>query len=200
MTVRTRRFSGGALAARQARRAVRERARGTSSPTALLGDVELLVSELATNSVRHGGSDEAGELAIEADVLSDGRARARVCDHGQRLRGAPARAAPERGRPGGYGLVLLDRLSDRWGVQRDDGFCVWFELSRPARAEHRYRLRRMTAAPERPEPSSSASCASARRSTSSAGRLYRWAFVAARRGRDRWSASRCSRSRARRSW
>ncbi len=31
----------------------------------------------------------------------------------------------------GYGLLLLERMSDRWGVRRDDGFCVWFELSGP---------------------------------------------------------------------
>ena len=37
---------------------------------------------------------------------------------------------PMKGSDGGYGLVLLDRLSDRWGVRREDGFSVWFEVQR----------------------------------------------------------------------
>ena len=131
MTVRTRRFSGGALAARQARRAVREELAGELSDT-LLGDVELLVSELATNSVRHGGSDESGELAIETELLSEG-VRVEVWDHGQGFEERRPRC-PSAAGAGGYGLLLLERMSDRWGVRRDDGFCVWFELSRSAPA------------------------------------------------------------------
>jgi anti-sigma regulatory factor (Ser/Thr protein kinase) len=29
----------------------------------------------------------------------------------------------------GWGLVLVDRLSSRWGVERGAGFTVWFEVS-----------------------------------------------------------------------
>ena len=39
-------------------------------------------------------------------------------------------APPSNGGSGGYGLVLLDRLSDRWGVQREGAFSVWFEVQR----------------------------------------------------------------------
>jgi anti-sigma regulatory factor (Ser/Thr protein kinase) len=126
VTVRSRRFSGGALAARTARRAVREDLEG-EVPELMLGDVELLVSELATNSVRHGGSDESGELAVRTEVLGEG-VRVQVWDHGKGFEGETPQV-PERGQPGGYGLLLLERMSDRWGVRRDDGFCVWFELS-----------------------------------------------------------------------
>jgi hypothetical protein len=31
---------------------------------------------------------------------------------------------------GGFGLVLVDRISDRWGVIRDRPNVVWFELDR----------------------------------------------------------------------
>jgi len=97
-------------------------------PGRRLADVELLVSELATNSVRHAGCDESDELAMEADVRPD-RVRVRLSDPGQ---GFEARApeAPAAGATGGYGLVLLERLSDRWGIQRDGGFTVWFEVER----------------------------------------------------------------------
>jgi len=32
---------------------------------------------------------------------------------------------------GGFGLMLVDRLADRWGVDRlaPEGCCVWFELA-----------------------------------------------------------------------
>jgi anti-sigma regulatory factor (Ser/Thr protein kinase) len=125
MTIR--RFRGGVLAARCARRAVREEI-GEALPGRKLADVELLVSELATNSVRHAGCGESDELAMEADVGPD-RVRVRLSDSGGGFEaGAPD--APAAGATGGYGLVLLERLSDRWGIQRDEGFSVWFEVER----------------------------------------------------------------------
>ena len=97
-------------------------------PGRRLADVELLVSELATNSVRHANCGESDELAMEAAVEPD-RVRVRLSDPG----GGFDQHAPEppgTGASGGYGLVLLDRLSDRWGVQRENGFSVWFEVQR----------------------------------------------------------------------
>src|SRR3954471_17866433 len=55
MSTWRRHFSGGADAAREARRVVREWL-SRELPGGRLDDVELLVSELATNSVRHGGA------------------------------------------------------------------------------------------------------------------------------------------------
>ena len=123
----SRRFRGGALAARQARRAVREQLRDALSERRL-DDVELLVSELATNSVRHAGLDEAGEISLEADV-EDSCVRVRLCDPGAGFGETPPEPSPPE-EAGGYGLVLLDRLSDRWGTQQNGGFCVWFEVER----------------------------------------------------------------------
>jgi anti-sigma regulatory factor (Ser/Thr protein kinase) len=125
MTIR--RFRGGATAARCARRAVREEFRD-ALPNPRLADVELLVSELATNSVRHAGCDESDELAMEADVGHD-RVRVRLSDSGHGFE-ASTPQPPATGSAGGYGLVLLDRLSDRWGVQQGNGFSVWFEVHR----------------------------------------------------------------------
>ena len=125
MTIR--RFRGGALAARCARRAVREEL-SDALPGRKLADVELLVSELATNSVRHAGCGESDELAMEADVGPD-RVRVRLSDAGDGFDARPPEI-PRAGATGGYGLVLLERLSDRWGIQRDDGFSVWFEVER----------------------------------------------------------------------
>jgi anti-sigma regulatory factor (Ser/Thr protein kinase) len=115
------------MAARCARRAVREEL-GDALPKRRLADVELLVSELATNSVRHAGCGESDELSMEAAVERD-RVRVRLYDRGLGFE-PHAPSPPASGSTGGYGLVLLERLSDRWGIQRDDGFSVWFEVHR----------------------------------------------------------------------
>ena len=115
------------MAARCARRAVREEL-SDALPQRRLADVELLVSELATNSVRHAGCGEEDELSLEAAVEPD-RVRVRMFDAGRGFeehRPDP----PQSGAASGYGLVLLDHLSDRWGVQRGERFSVWFEVQR----------------------------------------------------------------------
>ena len=89
-----------------------------------LDDVEVLVSELVTNAVRHGqvGADDTlvVHLALGEDVL-----RVEVCDNGPGF-SVPPVPSPRPG-GGGNGLMLVDRLSSAWGVAGDDGTCVWFE-------------------------------------------------------------------------
>jgi len=64
------------------------------------------------------------EAAVDDDCV-----RVQLCDHGQGFaERTPEPPPPERA--GGYGLVLLDRLSNRWGTLQDGGFCVWFEVER----------------------------------------------------------------------
>jgi len=116
------------MAARFARRAVREEL-SDALPERRLADVELLVSELATNSVRHAGCDEDGELSLEAAVEPD-RVRVRLFDAGSGFDAHAPPQPPAAGAAGGYGLVLLERLSDRWGVHRGERFSVWFEVQR----------------------------------------------------------------------
>ena len=38
------------------------------------------------------------------------------------------RSGEEAAGYGGYGLFLVERMASRWGVERDDGTLVWFEL------------------------------------------------------------------------
>lgn len=88
----------------------------------LLDTVRLLVSEVVTNAVRHGGSEEPvvvrvrwnSELCIE------------VVDHGTGFVPAPRTRAIDE--PGGFGLFLVGRLADRWGVEMDGATRVWFAL------------------------------------------------------------------------
>jgi anti-sigma regulatory factor (Ser/Thr protein kinase) len=95
-------------------------------------EVIVLISELITNAVRHGGADEDEPIVVHV-AIAPHVLRVEVCDQGP---GFVAPAVP-RGHPegGGNGLVLLARMSSSWGVASDDGTCVWFEraLSPPDR-------------------------------------------------------------------
>ncbi len=87
------------------------------------GDLMLLVSELVTNAVRHtrGESFEV-RLEIRPELL-----RLEVHDEGT---GFSPRIAPSDDGSGGYGLYIVDRLADRWGVERHDGGVIWLEVDR----------------------------------------------------------------------
>jgi anti-sigma regulatory factor (Ser/Thr protein kinase) len=90
------------------------------------GDLALLLSELVTNSYRHSGAAEAG-ISVSVEVRRD-HVRAEITDHGKGPRAEPV---PEEQRgEGGWGLVIVDRLSRRWGVRKGPPSCVWFELAR----------------------------------------------------------------------
>jgi anti-sigma regulatory factor (Ser/Thr protein kinase) len=116
----------GAEAAGEARHAL-GRLEGSVNNSGL--DVlRLLVTELVTNSVRHGS--RADRDWIELDVLIYSNAvRAEVSDPGP---GFVPKTTPEphADRPGGWGLCLVDSLADRWGVGGEDRTRVWFELDR----------------------------------------------------------------------
>lgn len=93
----------------------------------LMADVRLLVSELVTNSVRHSGvappSSVGLDIAVDAETI-----RVEVRDPGSGFEPRPR--DPNRTRPGGWGLYLVDRLADRWGVVRNHFTRVWFEIDR----------------------------------------------------------------------
>jgi anti-sigma regulatory factor (Ser/Thr protein kinase) len=110
-------------AAASARRAL-EPLSSELSPS-VLEDVRLLVSELVTNSVRHGG--EAAENSVELDVtIARGAVRVEVTDRGRGF--DPATPARPADATSGWGLVLVERLADRWGVDSKAPTRVWFEL------------------------------------------------------------------------
>jgi len=95
-----------------------------------LEDVRLLLTELITNALRHSDMVLGDEIGVRAE-LTDGTVRIEVHDPG-RDGAVEVRRPGVRG--GGYGLILVDRLTDQWGVEREDGTTVWAELSaRPDR-------------------------------------------------------------------
>jgi anti-sigma regulatory factor (Ser/Thr protein kinase) len=92
-----------------------------------LHDMRLLVSELVTNSVRHAceGADE--ELELEVTVSGE-LIHVCVIDRGPGFEAAPRRPDDDPG--SGWGLFLVEQLSDRWGVELNGSTQVWFELDR----------------------------------------------------------------------
>lgn len=87
--------------------------------------LELLVSELVTNSVRHGRGDGGGAIELVVSASPE-RVRVEVADSGP---GFSARPRAEGQDPGsGWGLHLVEALSNRWGTERDARMRIWFEI------------------------------------------------------------------------
>lgn len=120
------RIRGGMGAPSQARRLVRSQLEGHIEP-ATAADVALIVSELVTNSVIHANVGPGRTLTVELMRL-DGRLRINVIDPGSRLE--PRIRPPDPEGLGGFGLVVVDELSEAWGVARDgiSGTRVWCDI------------------------------------------------------------------------
>lgn len=92
----------------------------------ILQDARLLASELVTNSVKHAGLSDSDAITF----------RVAQQDHCLRVEVENAVAVfevPEREQWGeavgtGWGLHLVARVADRWGVESDARTIVWFEL------------------------------------------------------------------------
>ena len=84
---------------------------------------QLLVTEVVANGVRHGRTGEPIHVSVEAGPET---LHVQVSDAGPSFE-------PEVHRPGsesesGWGLFLVEALSDRWGVRTDGDVTVWFEV------------------------------------------------------------------------
>jgi anti-sigma regulatory factor (Ser/Thr protein kinase) len=98
-----------------------------------LESVELMVSELATNCIRH--TDCGFELVITR-TGSDIRVEAT-----DRAGGTPRMRSPAPTDPTGRGLKIVDMLSAEWGVDRGEapGKTVWFTVPDTAPTRHAFR-------------------------------------------------------------
>ena len=98
---------------------------GPAVPAKVLEDATLLVSELVTNAVRHAppGGVPGIELRLKVDPA---RVRVVVSDPGAGFVAAPR--LPTASESSGWGLYLVDRIADRWGVITKDRSEVWFEI------------------------------------------------------------------------
>lgn len=86
----------------------------------------LLVSEVVSNAVRHSDGDPQAPVSLLA-TFGERAIRVSVTDSGEGF--TPRPRDPTRTHDG-YGLYLLEKVSDRWGVESRGGTKVWFELAR----------------------------------------------------------------------
>src|SRR5919108_2108826 len=117
------RLPGGPEAAARARREL-SRLRADLDPP-LAETLRLLVTELVSNAVRHA----AAETVSLKVLVGRGTVLTEVQDMGPGF--DPARAGVPRANQTGWGLFLVQRLADSWGVAHDTAATkVWFELRR----------------------------------------------------------------------
>jgi anti-sigma regulatory factor (Ser/Thr protein kinase) len=93
--------------------------------------LELLVTELVTNSVRHSGLGGGGWVELEIACAAD-RLRVEVTDPGRGF-DPDAIGTPSANQGSGWGLFLVGQMAERWGVHHDAMTRVWFELAIPQR-------------------------------------------------------------------
>jgi len=94
-------------------------------------DASLCLSELVTNAVLHSGAGSEDELELRVTIDHD-NLRVTVIDHGSGF--DPPK--PVSGDESGWGLYIVDRLSNAWGVEREPHTAVWFEIRTSVEAQH----------------------------------------------------------------
>lgn len=94
-------------------------------PAVALDDLRLLITELVSNAILHAAYSPDDCIRVRVTGRAD-LVHAEVIDCGGA--GDIALRPFDPYSPGGFGLHLVDELSDRWGVRHDGATCVWFEL------------------------------------------------------------------------
>ncbi|MFF2806186.1 ATP-binding protein [Streptomyces sp. NPDC058000] len=111
----------------EARRRVSTLLREWDAAQQVRDDVELVVTELFTNAVRHTDSEKVGcEIAVVGAHI-----RIEITDEGGPGLSAPHAQPGTLDQEGGRGLFLVGALSDSWGTRPDDsgrGQVVWADL------------------------------------------------------------------------
>jgi anti-sigma regulatory factor (Ser/Thr protein kinase) len=117
------RFAPEPASVPEARRITREFADGLMEGEQA-NKLDMAVTEVFSNAVRHSGSDDEIMLAL---TQKDEYLCVRVSDGGTGLVPRPGAMTTEPG--AGFGLFLVEQLTRRWGMTReDDRTRVWFEL------------------------------------------------------------------------
>lgn len=88
-------------------------------------DAVLLLSELVTNALRHGEGDIVCRVS-----MTDRDGSAWCVAVGDGTASVPQPLPEDEGRIGGFGLLLVERIADRWGVAAyPGGKIVWATVS-----------------------------------------------------------------------
>ena len=118
----------GSVAPGEARRHVRGRL-AQEVPPHVVADIELLTSELVSNAVRHATMDASDTIGLNI-AIGPQTIRVTVIDGGTGFDSTKLDPSPGPDE-GGWGLFLVEQMSDRWGID-EDPHGVWFEIDRDA--------------------------------------------------------------------
>jgi two-component sensor histidine kinase len=86
--------------------------------------MRLVMSEIVTNAVRHGDLAPGDRIHVSVDLTDEG-ARVEV----RQPTRAEAASRTQGGDDGGYGLELVDELTQAWGMEPGPPGVVWFEIT-----------------------------------------------------------------------
>jgi signal transduction histidine kinase len=120
-------IAGGSRAPERARSWIESAA--SWLPPEIESTLLLLVCELVNNAVRHGGAGEDEVIELELGALDGGRVMVQVSDPGTGFDHTPRNQPLDE--EGGWGLVLIESMAERWGVEHEGRTRVWFELGPP---------------------------------------------------------------------
>lgn len=113
------------------RRAIVQDLRGVEVSATVVDEVELVVSELLGNAVRHASPLPDGRLRVRWEVKA-GVVELEVTDGGSSRTPVVRELAPFA--TSGRGLRIVRSLAHEWGVSdADDGRTVWVTLGGPSR-------------------------------------------------------------------
>ena len=95
----------------------------------LLERSRLAITEVVTNCIKHAQLRSAQLIEVEVWVLPE-MVRIEITDPGPGFDPVDAGRDPDNLASGGWGLLLVDQLTDRWGVDLSHSTRVWLEFDR----------------------------------------------------------------------
>jgi anti-sigma regulatory factor (Ser/Thr protein kinase) len=95
----------------------------------LLERSRLALSEVMTNSVKHARLRPSQLIDVQVVLLAS-LLRIEVTDDGPGFQPVAKGPDPSNAAAGGWGLWLIDQLTDRWGVDCSHSTRLWLEFDR----------------------------------------------------------------------
>jgi phosphoserine phosphatase RsbU/P len=92
-------------------------------------DARLIATELMSNAVRHGGITAQDDITLS--LGTDNGTVTIVVEQPTSASSARIADPSSTEREGGFGLMLVDRLADSWGVEHGRPGRVWFAIMEP---------------------------------------------------------------------
>jgi PAS domain S-box-containing protein len=117
---------GGRHAGAAARRALSDALGDVATATELV-DLRIAIAEIVNNAVVHGGATGEDDRVVLRVAAAPEILRVEVSSAGAPFE---VHLPSRRDQSGGFGLVIIDQLASRWGVDGADDVCVWFEIDR----------------------------------------------------------------------